>query len=92
MRQVLIDAAITLAYSLPMSLHLTPELERRLEQLAAQTGRTPEDLTVEALDLFVTEQEESIAAIREGDDDIARGNVLSHEEVVARFERRFSKA
>ena len=75
-----------------MPLHLTPELEQRLAQLAAQTDRTPEEFALEAVDLFVTEQEEILAAIREGDDDIAQGNVLSHEEVVARFERRFSKA
>jgi predicted transcriptional regulator len=75
-----------------MPLHLTPELEQRLQQLAAQSGRTPEQLAQEALDLFLTEQEEILAAIQEGDDDIASGNVLPHEEVVARFEKRFSKA
>jgi predicted transcriptional regulator len=75
-----------------MPLHLTPELEQRLEQVAAQSGRTPEELAHEALDRFVTEQEEILAAIQEGDDDIAAGRVLDHEEVVARFEKRFSKA
>jgi predicted transcriptional regulator len=71
-----------------MPLHLTPELEHRLEQLAARTERTPEELAQEALDRFVSEQEEILAAIQEGDNDIASGNVLPHEEVVARFQKR----
>jgi predicted transcriptional regulator len=75
-----------------MPLRLTPELEQRLAQLASQSRRTPEQLTEEALDLFLTEQEEIFAAIKEGDDDIAARRVLDHEEVVARFEKRFSKA
>ena len=75
-----------------MPLHLTPELEQRLEQVAAQTGRAREELAHEVLDRFLTEQEEILAAIKEGDDDIAAGRVLAHEEVVARFEKRFSKA
>jgi predicted transcriptional regulator len=75
-----------------MPLRLTPELEQRLAQLASQSRRTPEQVTEEALDLFLTEQEEILAAIKEGDDDIAAGRVLDHEEVVARFEKRFSKA
>jgi predicted transcriptional regulator len=75
-----------------MPLHLTPGLEQRLKRLAAQTGRAPEELAHEVLDRFVTEQEEILAAVKEGDDDIAAGRVLDHEEVVARFEKRFSKA
>lgn len=70
-----------------MPLHLTPELEQRLEQLAAQTDRTPEEIALEGMDRFLAYEEEILAAVKKGEEDIAAGRVLEHHEVVARINR-----
>jgi predicted transcriptional regulator len=70
-----------------MPLHLTPELEQRLAQLAAQTGRSPDEIAQEALEEYATHLESLIADIREGEESADREGWLTHEEVVARFEK-----
>jgi len=74
-----------------MTLQLTPALEQRLEQLAVQANRTPDELAQEAIDHFLTYQEHFLAAVKEGDDDISRGDIVTHENVVAQIEALLKK-
>jgi predicted transcriptional regulator len=66
-----------------MPLHLPPELEQRLTQLAAQSGRTPEELAQEGVDRFLTHKEQLIEAVEEGRAAAHRGDLVDHEEVMA---------
>lgn len=75
-----------------MAIRLTPALEQRLQHLADETHRTPEEIAEDAMDIYVSDYEELRAAVQEADDEIARGECVPHEEVVARFEKRFAKA
>jgi predicted transcriptional regulator len=69
-----------------MAVHLTPAQEQRLAHLAAQTEQTPDELAQQAVENFLTYQEAFLAAVKDGDDDFARGDVLEHEEVVAQIQ------
>jgi predicted transcriptional regulator len=75
-----------------MSIHLTPALSLSLEQIAAETHTSPEELTQSTMEAFVAEYEEVREAVRQSDAEFERGDFLSHEEVVARFAKRFTEA
>jgi predicted transcriptional regulator len=49
-----------------MSIHLTPALEQQLEQIAAQTNRTPRDLVQEAMEQSGRHVASLAAEVREG--------------------------
>ena len=82
-----IDPLPQTAYILAMPLHLTPELERRLAQIAARSGRSPDEIAQEALEGYATHLESLIADIREGEESAEREGSLTHEEVFARIEK-----
>jgi predicted transcriptional regulator len=69
-----------------MSLQLTPDLEQKLEHLAAETRRSPDDLAQEGLEQFLAQEEDILATVRRGRDDFAAGRVHEHDMVVARIE------
>ncbi len=70
-----------------MEIHLSPEQSSQFAQIAAIEGRDVSVLTAEALDRYLSEEARYIAAVREGEAAIARGDVLSHEEVGKRLEQ-----
>ncbi len=70
-----------------MTIHLTPVQERRLESLAAYAGRTPDELVQAEMDRFLDEEEAMLLAVQRGNNDIAEGRVLKHEDVVSRIEK-----
>jgi predicted transcriptional regulator len=72
-----------------MDLQVPPELEARLARLAAQTGRTVDEVAVDLLassmdhdEWFRTEVEKGHVAAREG-------RLLEHDDVVTRMDRRY---
>jgi predicted transcriptional regulator len=71
-----------------MPLHLTPELEQRLAQLAARSGRSPDAIAQEALEEYATHIETLIADVREGEESAEREGWLTHEEVFERLQKR----
>ena len=75
-----------------MALQLTPDLEQKLENLAAESHVSPDELAQTAVENFVAEYEELSAAVKEADEEFERGDFVSHEEVVAMFAKRFAKA
>jgi predicted transcriptional regulator len=72
-----------------MQLHLTPEQEARLVELAARDGRSPDQLLQDALDRFFEADADYVEAVKKGLASLDRGEGLTHEEVGARIERSF---
>ena len=75
-----------------MSIHLTPALALSLQQIAAETHTSPDELTQSAMEAFVAEYQEIRDAVKESDEQFERGDFLPHEEVVSRFAKRFTEA
>lgn len=72
-----------------MELHLTPEQERQLRTIAQWTGRDAGQVISDALRRSLDEEERFVAGVRRGIEQADRGELLDHDEVVARLEKRF---
>jgi predicted transcriptional regulator len=72
-----------------MEVHLTPEQEARLVELAARDGRSPDQLLQEALDQFFEADSDFVEAVIKGLGSLDRGEGLTHEEVGKRIDRLF---
>jgi predicted transcriptional regulator len=72
-----------------MQVHLTPEQEARLSELAARDGRSPDQLVQEALERFFAADTDFVEAVMKGLASLDRGDGLTHEEVGKRIERLF---
>ena len=72
-----------------MELHFTPELEARLARIAAQQGRNTDELVQEVLNRYLERETRFIEAVQKGIASADRGDLLEHDEVVARIEKRF---
>jgi predicted transcriptional regulator len=69
-----------------MQVNLPPELQAKLDRIAAQQGRAPESLINEAVERLVGYDEWFIRQVEQGLAQVERGEVLEHEKVVTRFE------
>ncbi len=72
-----------------MEVHLNPEQEIRLHQLATRTGKQPEQVLGDAVDRMLEYDEHLLAAVEEGRAAARRGELLEHDEVVSRIEQMF---
>jgi predicted transcriptional regulator len=72
-----------------MEIHLSPEKEARLQQVAARTGKNPAQMVEEAVDRMFDYDERFVASVEEGRAAARRGNLLEHDEVVQRVEQMF---
>ena len=70
-----------------MEVHLTPEQEARLAQIASKTGTNPERLVSDVLVRYLDEEARFLAAVEEGIAAADRGEFIEEEEMDARFER-----
>jgi len=70
-----------------MDVHLSPELQAKLERLAAHQGRDAESLVQETLERLVEYDEWFIREVEKGLKQIERGEVLEHDEVGARVQK-----
>lgn len=82
-----VETADTYAYGEPMIIHLSPDLEAKLNALAAQTGRAPDELAQDALARYLDELAELRATLDSRYDDIKSGRVqaMDGEEAFARL-------
>jgi len=70
-----------------MDVQFTPEQEAQISQIAQYNG-TPADQLVKQAALRMLEEDAQIrAGIQRGIDQADRGELIDHDEVVARFER-----
>jgi predicted transcriptional regulator len=74
-----------------MEVHLRPELQAKLTQLAAVEGRDADTLVQEAVERLVDHDQWFIGEVEKGLAQIERGEVLTHKEVGARLERLLTK-
>jgi len=70
-----------------MQVNLPPELQAKLDRIAAKQGRKAESLVNEAVERLVGYDEWFIQQVEKGLAQVERGEVLEHEEVVARAEK-----
>lgn len=70
-----------------MEVHLTPEQEAQLHQLANRAGKNPGQVLQEAIDRFLNEDAAFRAAVREGFAAIDRGEFIEEGEMDERIAR-----
>ena len=73
-----------------MELRLTPETETRLNELAAKTGRAPDELVEDAMAGYLAELAETRKMLDSRYDDIKSGRVkpIDGEEAFARLRKK----
>ena len=69
-----------------MEVHLSPEKEALLHQLAVRTGKDTTALVQEAVDRLLDYDHWFIQEVEKGLEQEARGELIDHEEVVKRIE------
>lgn len=74
-----------------MEIRLSPELQAKLDRIAAQQGRDTESLVHEAVERLIGYDEWFIREVEKGLAQIERGEVLEHEDVGARLEKLITK-
>ena len=74
-----------------MEVPLSADMQSKLARLAAERGRDAEALAREAIERFVDHDEWFVKEVEKGLAQIARGEVLTHEEVGARLEKSLTE-
>jgi predicted transcriptional regulator len=74
-----------------MHVHLTPEQEARVAELAAREGRSADELVQEAIARYFEDDARFVAAVMKGLASLDRGEYLTHEEVGTRIDRLFER-
>ena len=74
-----------------MEIRLTPEREAKLNQLAARSGKNTAELVQEAVDRLLDYETWFIQEVEKGQAQAARGELIEHEAVVARIEKRLKE-
>ena len=72
-----------------MEVHLTPEQEQQLSQLAIHKGRDADTLAREVISRFLEEESRFIEAVKLGEAPLEGGEYLTQEEVRDRLQRLF---
>lgn len=76
-----------MAKSVTIAARVDAALDDSLERLAAATGRSKSWLINEALQAYVANEQQFLAALEEGKQALRDGKTLDHQTVVAAFER-----
>lgn len=71
-----------------MEIHLTPEKEALLRQVAARTGQDAAQVVQEAVDRLLDHDTWFVREVEKGQLQAAQGDLIDHDEVVVRIERR----
>jgi predicted transcriptional regulator len=72
-----------------MEVHLTPEQQHQLTELASQRGRDADALAQEAISRYLAEEARFIEAVEQGEEALRRGEYLTHEQLGKRLDRLF---
>lgn len=73
-----------------MEVILAPEKEAQLRHFATRTGRNASQLIAEAVDRMLEYDVRFLDAVEEGRASARRGELLDHDEIVARIEQSFT--
>lgn len=74
-----------------MEVKLSPELQAKLDNMAAQQGRDTASLVHEAVERLIGYDDWFIRQVEQGLAQIDRGETLPHDEVTARMEKLISE-
>src|SRR5471030_2761981 len=72
-----------------IEVHLSPDKEARLQQVATRTGKNAAQIVEEAVDRMLEYDTRFIQAVEEGRASARRGDLLEHDDVVERIEQCF---
>ncbi|PYU07315.1 MAG: hypothetical protein DMG34_04180 [Acidobacteria bacterium] len=72
-----------------MEVHLTPEQEAELSELATRKGRNANELAQEVIGFYLEHEARFIEAVKRGLESLDRGEYVSHVDVGARIDRLF---
>ncbi|HUJ50024.1 MAG TPA: hypothetical protein VLW25_07480 [Bryobacteraceae bacterium] len=70
-----------------MEVHLSPDKQARLQEIATRVGKNAEQMVEEAVDRMLEYDERFVAAVEEGRVSARRGELLEHDDVVERIQR-----
>ena len=70
-----------------MEVHLTADQQEMISRLAADKGCDANIIAQEAINYYLEEQARFVADVKLGEEELERGEYLTHEEVGARIER-----
>ena len=76
-------------YTLRMEVHLSPQQKQELAQLASRKGRQPKQLAEEVLGFYLQHEARFVDVVRRGIASADDGQLIEHEEVLARIDRLF---
>ena len=74
-----------------MEIHLTPEKEALLRQVAARNGQDAAQVIQEAVDRLLDHDAWFIQEVEKGQLQAAKGELQEHDEVVARINKRLQE-
>ncbi len=77
-----------------MEVHFTPDVEKKLNDLAAESGQAPDEVLQDALAGYFDEREQTREMLNSRYDDLKSGRVkpISRDEVVAHFREKSAAA
>ncbi len=84
-----VDTNIEAPYSGFMNLQVPPELEAKLTRLAAETGRTADQVALDLLASSIDHDEWFRSEVEKGRVAAREGRLIDHDEVASRIDRRY---
>lgn len=84
-----VDTAVEPLYAGFMNLQVPPELEAKLTRLAAETGRTADQVAIDLLASSVDHDEWFRDEVETGRASAREGRLIEHDDVVARMDQRY---
>jgi predicted transcriptional regulator len=74
-----------------VEVHLTPEQQHHLAELASQRGRDADALAQEAISRYLAEEARFVETVQMGEEALRRGEYLTHEQVGERLGKLFQR-
>jgi len=84
-----VDTAVAPPYAGFMNLQVPPELEAKLARLAAETGRSADQVALDLLAQSVDHDEWFRGEVAKGRTAAREGRLIEHDDVAARMDRRY---
>ncbi len=88
-QQSSVDTTVEAPYFGFMNLQVPPDLEAKLTRLAAETGRTPDQVALDLLASSMDHDEWFRAEVEKGRAAAREGRLIEHDDVAARMDRRY---
>ncbi len=70
-----------------MEVHLSPDQQDRVQQIAARVGKNAEQVVQDAVERMIAYEATFLTAVEEGRASARKGDLLEHEDVVERIEK-----